>query len=75
VVEVLQPFEVADSDTSSIAENIGQELNSFVEENLFSFEGSGSIGCFNNQFGFESMGIIDIDRLFKSGRDEEIAKL
>ena len=73
--EILQPFEVRDSHTTSVAENIGKETDSFTEQNLFSSSGSGTIGSLNDEFALEFISIISVDGLFVGGRDENIAKL
>lgn len=74
VVEVLEPFEVTDRDSSCVAENVGQELNALFEQDLFSFKSSGAIRGFNNQLCFEPVGILDVDRLLQCCRNEEITK-
>ena len=60
--EVLQPFEVADSHTSSIAKHVRKESNTLGQADLFSLDGGRSIGGFNNQLAFESISIVSIDR-------------
>jgi hypothetical protein len=42
VVEILKPFEVADSDTTSVNEDIREENNSLLSEDLLSGDGSRS---------------------------------
>jgi hypothetical protein len=74
VVEVLEPLEIADCHTSSIAEDVRQELNSLLEKHILTLKSGGTVGCLNDQLGLESVGIVDVDRLLKGGRDEEIAK-
>lgn len=46
VVEILKPFEVADSDTTSVNEDIREEYNSLLSEDLLSGDGSRSISSF-----------------------------
>jgi len=43
VIEILKPFEVADSDTTSVNENIREEYNSLLSEDLLSGDGSRSL--------------------------------
>jgi len=74
VIEVLQPLEVACSDTSSIAENVRQEFNTLVKKFLLSTKSSGSVGCFHNQLGLELISVDCIDGLFEGSRNEEISK-
>lgn len=74
MVEVLEPFEVTDSDSSGIAENVGQELNALFEQDLLAFKSSGSICGFNNQLCLEPVSILDVDRLLQCCRNEEIAR-
>jgi hypothetical protein len=74
VIEVLEPFEVADSDTSCIAENVRQKLDSLLEEDLFSLKSGGAVGGFNDEPGLEPVGIVDVDGFFEGSGDEEIAE-
>lgn len=75
MIEIFQPFEVADSDSTGIAENIRQELDSLLQQNLLSLESSGAVGCLNDEFGLESVGVADVDGLLQGGWDEEITRL
>lgn len=74
MIEVLEPFEVADGDTSGVAENVRQKLDSLLEEDLFSLKSGGAVGGFNDELGLEPMGIVDVDGFFEGSRDEEIAE-
>lgn len=75
MLDVLQPFEVADSHSSSIAEDVGKEANSLFEEDLLSFTGCWAVGSLNDELAVESIGIVHVDRLLKGSRDEDIAGL
>jgi len=74
VINVFEPFEIANSDTSSVTENIRQKLDSLLKEDLFCLKSSGTIGSLNYELGLESVGIVDVDRFFKSSGDKEIAE-
>jgi hypothetical protein len=74
VIKVLQPFEVAYSHTSSVAENIGQKLDAFVDEDSFAFHSGRAVGGFNDELGFKSMGVVNIDGTFESSGNEEVTE-
>lgn len=48
VVHILEPFEVGHGDTTSIAQDVRQELDSSAEQNLFSFNCGRTVGSLNN---------------------------
>lgn len=73
MIEILQPLKVTDGHTSSVTQNIRQEMDASVDKDLLAFKGSGSIGSLNNKLSLEFMGIVDVDRFFKGSRDKEIA--
>lgn len=75
MVEILKPFEIADCHSASVAEDIRQKLDAFIEQDLFAFKSGGSVGCLNDQLSLKPVGIVDVDGLFKSGGDKEIANL
>lgn len=75
MVQVLKPFEVTDGHTSSIAEDIRNELMAFTQHYLFGFHCGRAICGFDNQFRMESVSILLVNGLLKSGRDEEITRL
>lgn len=74
MIEILEPFEIADSHSPRVAEDIGQELDAFFKEDLLAFEGGWTISSLNNQLCFEFISIINIDRFFKGSGDEKIAR-
>jgi len=75
MLNVLQPFEVAYSHSSSIAEDIRKEAHSLLKKDLFSFTGGRAIGSLYDEFAVESVGIVDVDGLFEGSWDEDIAGL
>lgn len=74
MAEVLQPFEVTNGDTSSVAKNVGKELDALLQKDLLGFESCWTIGSLNDQASLELVGIVNVDGLLKSGWDEEIAE-
>jgi hypothetical protein len=74
VLEVLQPFEIADCNSTSITEHIWQESNSFGEANLLSLDGCGPISSLDNNFALKSVSVVDVDGHFKCSWDKDIAE-
>ena len=74
MLQVLEPLEVRDRDTTSVAEHIRKETNPSSQENIFSCSRSGPISSFDDQLATELFRIVFVDRLFESSRDEEVAK-
>ena len=75
MVKVLQPFKVTHCHTSSVAENVGQEVNATVNQNFFCLQSSGAISSFDDQFGLELISIAHINSLLEGSWDEEVAFL
>lgn len=75
MVEVLQPFEVGDGDTTSVQQDIGKDEDTSLGEDIFSSEGSGSVSSFSQALALELVGIELVDGLFDGSRDSEIAGL
>ena len=61
MVHVLQPFEVTDSDTTSVTQDIRQELDSSSEKDLFSLNGGWSVGSLDNEFAVELVSVVSVD--------------
>lgn len=61
MIEILEPFEITDSDSSSIAKNVGKELDSFFKEDFLTFKGSRTISSLDNQLGLEFISVVDVD--------------
>ena len=61
MIHVLQPFKVTDSDTTSVTQDIRQELDSSSEKNLFSLNSGWSVGSLNNQFTVELVSVVSVD--------------
>jgi hypothetical protein len=72
VFQVLQPFEITDSDTTGITQNIWQELNAFISQDLFSFQSGWTVGSFNDKFGLEFVSIVFVDSFFQSSGNKEV---
>ena len=75
MLEVLQPFKIRHSDTTSVAENIRKEADSFSEKNLFGSSGGGSVGSFDDDFALEFICVVSVDGLFESSRNEKVTRL
>lgn len=61
MIHVLQPFKVTDSDTTSVTQDIRQELDSSSEKNLFSLNSGWSVGSLNNKFTVELVSVVSVD--------------
>ena len=61
MIDVLQPFEVTDSNTTCVTQNVGKELHSLSEKDLFSLDGGWTICSLNNQLALESVGVVSVD--------------
>lgn len=72
VVEVLQPFEIAHCDTSYIAQDVWEEDNSFLQTDLFSSKGCGSVSSLSNDFALELVSVCFVNCLFEGGGDENV---
>lgn len=73
MLDVLEPFEVADCHSTAVAEHIWQEAHSLLEQDLLSLAGGGTVSGLHNQLAAETVGVVDVDRLLKGSRDENIA--
>jgi len=75
MVEVLQPFEVRDGNTTSVQQDIGEDEDTSLGEDIFSSEGSGSVSSFSQNLALELASVKLVDGLFDGSRDGEIARL
>lgn len=75
MLNVLEPLEVADCYSSSIAKDIGKEAYSLLEEDLFSLTSSWTISSLYDQLAVESISIVDVDGLLESSWDKDVAGL
>jgi len=75
MVEVLQPFEVRDGNTTSVQQDIGQDEDTSLGEDIFGSEGSGSVSSFSQDLALELASIELVDGLFDGSRDSEITRL
>ena len=72
--DVFEPFEVRNSDTTSIAKDVREETDSLIKQDLFSISGCRTIGSFDDQFALEFVSVVSVYGLFESSRDEDIAE-
>lgn len=75
MIHVLQPFKITHSNTTSITQNIWQELNSLCQKNFFSLNCCWPIGSLNNQLAFKPVSILGIDRFLYGSWNEKITKI
>lgn len=73
MIHILQPLEVADSNTTSIAQHIGQELDASWEEDLLSFNCGWAIGSLDDEFAVEFVCVVAVDWFLEGGGDEDVA--
>ena len=73
MVQILEPLEIADGNTTCVTEDIRKELVAFGKHDLFGFESGGSICSFNNELGLEFVGIGLVNGLFQGCWDEDIS--
>lgn len=74
VLDVLEPLEVADGDTSSIAEHIRQEADSLFEEDILALASRWSVCSLDDELALELVCVVDVDGLLESCRDEYVAE-
>lgn len=75
MLDVLEPLEVADCYSSCVAEDVGEEAHSFLEQDLLSLASSGTIGSLHDQLAVESVSIVEVDGLLEGSWDEDVAVL
>ena len=63
VVQVLEPFEVGDGDTTSVQIQVGNNQNFLVEKDLLGFRCHWAVGAFTDDFRLDSAGIVGSDDL------------
>ena len=61
MLQILKPFKVRHSDTTTITKYIRKETNPFPQKNILSCPCSRSISSLNNQLAIELISIILID--------------
>ena len=74
MLDVFEPFEVGNSDTSTIAKNIGEEADASSQEDILSTSGGWSICSLDYQFAVEFLSVIGVDCLLESSGDEDVTK-
>ena len=75
MLDVLEPLEVADRHSSSVAKDVGEEAHSLLEQDLLSLAGSRAIRSLYDQFAVEPISIVDVDRLLEGSWDEDVTAL
>ena len=74
MLDVFEPLEVRNSNTTTIAKHIGKETDTSPQEDILSSSGGGSIGSLDDEFTVEFLSIVSIDCLLKSSGDEDVTK-
>ena len=73
MLQVLEPFEIADCDTASATKNIRQKFHSFFSENSLSSFSCRPVSCLYDQLAVKFVSIVNIDCFFEGRWDEDIA--
>lgn len=74
VFDVLEPLEVADGDSSSVAEHIRQEADSFFEEDVLALASGWPVSSLNDEFALELVSVVKVDGLLEGRGDENVTK-
>lgn len=74
MLDVLEPFEVADSDTTAIAEDVWEEADALLEEDVLALTSCRAVSSLYDQLALEPVSIVDVDGLFEGSGNEDIAK-
>ena len=72
MVEVLEPFKVGDSDTTSIEVHVRDHEATVVPQDLVSLGRDGTIGSFPNDLCLDFVGIATVDDLLHCCRDQDV---
>lgn len=75
MLNVLEPLEVADCHSSCVAEDVGEEAHSLLEQDLLSLAGSRPIGSLHDQLAVEPVGVVDVNGLLEGSWDEDVTAL
>jgi hypothetical protein len=75
VFEVLQPFEVGASDTTTVCKHIGDDNDTLFLKDFFGHVGGRSIGTFKNNFALKIVSVVLVDGLFFCSRYQEVTGL
>merc|ERR1719427_118354 len=75
MIEVLQPLEVRDSDTTSVDVEIGDNQDIAVLKNLVASGGDGAVGSLGNNLGLDLVGVALVDDFLNGGGDEDVTGL
>ena len=73
VVQVLEPFEVGDGDTTSVEVEIGNDEALVLDEDIVSFGSDGAVGTFGDDLGFDAARVVGGDDLFFGTGAEDVA--
>ena len=74
MLDVFEPLEVRNSNTTTIAKHIRKETDTSPQEDILGPSGGGSIGSLDNKLAVEFLSIVSIDCLLKSSGDEDVTK-
>ena len=61
MLDVLEPLEVANCDSTGVAEHIWQEAHSLLEQDLLALAGGGTISGLHDELALETVGVVDVD--------------
>ena len=75
MVEILQPLEVGDSDTTGVDVHVGDDETALVLEDLVSSGGDGPVGGLSNDPGLDLVSVTLVDGLLHGGGDQDVAGL
>jgi len=75
VRQVLDPLEVGDGHTTSIAENVGDDDDAPLLEHLVGGGGDGAVGSLGDDLGLDAEGVGGVDLVLEGGGHEDVALL
>lgn len=73
ILEVLDPFEIADGDAAGVGVDVGQDLNAAFGEDGVGVGIGGVVGAFEHVLGTDAGGVFFGDDATESGGDEDVA--
>jgi hypothetical protein len=72
VVDVFQPFKVGNSDTASVDVHVWDDQFSVFDQDIVSVWGDWTVGAFGDDLSSDLVGVVFVDDLFASARQENI---
>jgi hypothetical protein len=75
VFKILEPLEVRASDTTTVDKKVGGADDASPDEDLFSGEGGGAIGTFEDSLNLNLLGVLFVKGLFDGGGDQVVGLL